>query len=144
MRLSTNMFKQPALSLSRGLLGVVAASAMTASVILAAAPASAQVYPAPAYAPAYAPVVASAGYATCPMYGSGMWLWNGAAWTWCPPASVAIAPVGTAALAGYYGFGTIAPPPTIAVAPITAAPVVYAPMGYAPIAYAPAAYPTYG
>jgi len=121
------------------LLGVVAASAMTASILLPAAPASAQVYPGPVYAPgAYAPVGTTA-FATCPMYGNGMWLWNGSAWTWCPPASVAMAPVGQAALVGYYGFGTMAPPPTIAVAPMTAAPVVYV-----PVAVAQTAYPSYG
>ena len=63
------------------------------------------------------PVVASMEPAGCPLYGNGQWSFINNTWTWCPPVAVAYAPpVGQAALSGYYGMGTIAPPNTIAVA----------------------------
>ncbi|MBV8583875.1 MAG: hypothetical protein JO241_07745, partial [Candidatus Eremiobacteraeota bacterium] len=56
--------------------GGVAALAMTASVFLSAAPASAQAYAAaPVAGPmAYAPVLAALEPAGCPLYGNGMWM----------------------------------------------------------------------
>lgn len=144
----------------RSISGALAGVTFGAVALCAAGPAGAQVVLAPtivAGAP-IVPVLAAMEAPGCPLYGYGQWTFVNGGWVWCPPSSVAYAaPVGQAALSGYYGFGLAMPPPTIAVAP----PVVsYAPAygsapayGGLPVAYgspysyysSPYAYaPTYG
>ena len=119
-------------------LGLLSAGTFAASTLLATMPAGAQVYAAGGYAPVvsaspispYTPVLASMEPPGCPLQGNGQWAFVNNVWVWCPPTAAAVAPpVGLSALSGYYGFGALMPPPTIAVAP--PAPVAYAPVyGY--------------
>ncbi|HXM06614.1 MAG TPA: hypothetical protein VN936_04080, partial [Candidatus Acidoferrum sp.] len=107
-------------------LGLVTASIGAMSSLALTVPASAQAVYAPPGTSPLTPVAASMEPAGCPLYGNGQWSFINNTWTWCPPVAVAYAPpVGQAALSGYYGLGTIAPPNTIAVAPPQ--PYAYAP-----------------
>jgi hypothetical protein len=106
---------------SKWFLGLLTAAIFATTTLVSATPAGAQVVYTPmAGAPPspYTPIAAALEPPGCPLTGNGQWAFLNNAWIWCPPTSVAYAPpVGQAALSGYYGFGAVMPPSTIAVAP---------------------------